>query len=439
VFGDETGDEPTDTALPQIIVAYEPTELIVTDGPLEYSPILGTDLLYVTNSESDVLMDVTSQRHFVVLSGRWYAGQGLAGPWEHVSPDDLPADFSKIPPESDAGHLLVQVPNTIESDEAVLDQQVPQTAAIDRTATITVEYDGDPQFAPIEGTSMEYAINTGTQVIGAEGKYFAVDDGVWFVADDPKGPWAVATERPEEVEQIPASNQHYNVKYVYIYDVTPTVVYVGYTPGYTYSYVYGGTVVYGTGYHYVPVYVPVYYPPPPTFGFHVRYNPWTGWGFGFSYSTGRFTFSIGYGGGYGGWGRYPYRGGYARGWHHGYRAGARAGYRAGQRNTARNIYRNQNNRLRTTQQPARANRPAAATASNRPNNVYTDRNGNVHRQNQNGSWQERGQNGWQDRPSTASSASSRSQLDRSAQSRTRGTNRTQSFKSTRPSGRRGGR
>lgn len=438
---DEAEEEAeTPEAIPQIIIATEATELIVTDGAPEYSPILGTELLYVTNSESDIVMEVATQRHFVILSGRWYASPSLQGPWEHIAPGDLPDDFGKIPPESDMGHLLVSVPDTLESNEAVLDQQVPQTAAIDRSATLNVEYDGDPEFAAIEGTSMEYALNTGTQVLRAEGRYYAVDEGVWFVSDTPEGPYAVATTRPAEVDSIPAENPHYNVKYVYVYDVQPEVVYVGYTPGYTYSYVYGGTVIYGTGYYYAPWYRTVYYPRPPTWGFHVRYNPWYGWGFGFSYSTGRFTFSIGRGGwgGRGWWGRpyYGYRRGYHRGWHRGYRAGARAGYRAGRHTAARsNMYRSQNNRARVSNQPARANRPTATTAPNRANNVYSDRSGNVYRQNQSGNWQQRSGNNWENRqPSTQN----RSQLERSSQSRSRGTTRTQSSRSSRPT-RSGGR
>ena len=164
--GDEAEEEAEDpAAIPEIIIATEPTELIVTEGAPQYSPILGTDLLYVTNSESDIVMELSTQRHLVILSGRWYAAPGLQGPWDHIPPDQLPDDFAKIPPESDMGHLLVSVPDTLESDEAVLDQQMPQTAAIDRSATLDVEYDGDPEFAPIEGTSMEYARNTGTQVL----------------------------------------------------------------------------------------------------------------------------------------------------------------------------------------------------------------------------------------------------------------------------------
>ncbi len=68
-------------------------------------------------------------------------------------------------------------------------------------------------------------------------------------------------------------------------------------PGYTSSYIYHGVPVYGTGWYYRPWWGSYhYYPRYPTWGFNVRYNPWYGWSFGLSYSTGRFTFSIGYGG-----------------------------------------------------------------------------------------------------------------------------------------------
>jgi hypothetical protein len=51
---------------------------------------------------------------------------------------------------------------------------------------------------------------------------------------------------------------------VKVYDVTPEVVYVGYTPGYYGSYYYHGAVVYGSGWYYTPWYGPYYYPRYPT-------------------------------------------------------------------------------------------------------------------------------------------------------------------------------
>jgi hypothetical protein len=450
----EEGDAPEETEPgppPRIVVATVPTELIVIQGEPEYTPIEGTGLLYMANTEDDILLEIESQSYYVVLSGRWYSSESLEGPWTYVTGDALPGSFAEIPPESQMGHLLVSVPGTDEANEAVLENQIPQTAAVDREATLDVTYDGEPQFEPVEDADLEYAANTATSVIRVDGRYYACDEAVWFVADSPHGPWVVADYVPQSIYTQPPSSPVYNVKYVYVYDSTPDVVYVGYYPGYTGSYVYYGTIVYGTGYYYRPWYGTVYYARPATWGFHVRWNPWYGWSFGFSYSTGPFHFHMGWGGWHhhGWWGPVGYRGyryGYHRGWHHGYRAGARAGYRhgyyAGRRDAARNnIYRTQRNSSRAVTRSQQATRQQPRASQGRQNNVYTDRSGNVYRRGSDGNWQQRDRSVWQ--PSTPSArdrsgTANRSQLDRSAQQRQRGTARTNNFQRSTPSRSRSG-
>jgi hypothetical protein len=251
---------------------------------------------------------------------------------------------------------------------------------------------------------------------------------------------------------IPPSSPLYNVKYVYVYDVTPQVVYVGYYPGYMGSYVYGPTIVYGTGWWYRPWWGVYYYPRPVTYGFHVRYNPWYGWSFGFSFSSGPFRITIGTGGMHGGW--------WGPGWYrpypaYAYRAGFRAGYRAGywssprpapygrgvgQVNVNRNIYNRSTNIQRNVSRDRLA-RPAQQprVAQGQPNNVFADRNGNVHRRTESG-WQTRDGNKWspaggtqtkqpaqtpQRQPSVkAQPRQTPSQLDRANTARQRGTIRT---------------
>ena len=62
---------------PAIVVATQPTELIVTEGAPELAPLEGTELLYMTNTEDDVLLEIDGQRYFLVLSGRWFASTSL--------------------------------------------------------------------------------------------------------------------------------------------------------------------------------------------------------------------------------------------------------------------------------------------------------------------------------------------------------------------------
>jgi hypothetical protein len=414
---------------PEIVVVTVPSELIATVGDAEFTPISGTELMFVGNTDSDVFFHSPTRRFYVLLSGRWFVADQLEGPWTWVPSPELPETFQNIPSDSEIGSILAHVAGTVEAEEAVLDTYIPQTANIDRTdQSLTVEYDGDPEWEEIEGTTLSYAINTGVPVVRAEPRFYAVSDGVWYVADSAEGPWTVATAVPEEIYDIPASCPIHHVTYVEIFEATPEYVVTGYYPGYTgtvvnqTTVVHHTTVVYGTGWWYAPWWRTRYYPHHATWGFHVRWNPWTGWNMGFTWTNGWFTFGIGYSPWRpwccyrGWWGPTPYRRGFyagrRAGWHAGYRAGFRAGYRAGQSN----IYRTQQARTRnaTAAQVAR-NRPATgpnrpqARPSNRPNNVQADRSGNVYRQRPSGGWEQRTPGGGWGQPSQRPSTGQRPQ------------------------------
>lgn len=402
--------EPVDSRVPRVIVATEPSELIVVDGKPKFASVAENEILYVTNTDSDVLMEIASQRYFALLSGRWYSTKNLfEGPWAFVPAEELPKSFAKVSPESDIGYILAHVPGTEQARDAVLDAQIPQTSAVRRDDTsLAVTYDGQPQFERIEDTGMEYAVNTASSVIKSGDRYYCCNEAVWYESGEPAGPWSVCVNVPGEIYSIPPSCPVYNVKYVYVYDVTPEVVYVGYYPGYMGCYVYGPTIVYGTGWWYRPWWGYYYYPRPVTYGFHVRYNPWYGWSFGVSFASGPFRVTIGTGGMYGGWwgpGRYrphPY---YAYG--AGYRAGYRAGYwasprpalyggaaGAGRVGPSRNIY-NRGTNIQRNVPRGQVARPSQQPrlAPGRENNVFTDRNGDIFR-NSDGGWQKREGKTW---------------------------------------------
>ncbi|MEJ8566983.1 hypothetical protein [Elongatibacter sediminis] len=284
---------------PEIVVSTVPAELLVTEGPADFAPLVD-DLLVLQNSDDDVFMHVGSQQYYIVLAGRWYRAPSLNGPWAYESAELLPPAFASIPENSAQADARVYVAGTDEAQEAVLDAQVPQTAAIQRgEVDVEVQYDGDPRLEPVDGTEdLRYVRNTGATVLYSDRVYYLVEDGVWYVSTSPNGPWQVADRRPAEVDYILPSSPVYNTKYVYIYDSTPEVVYVGYTPGYTGSYVHHGTIVYGTGWYYRPwVTTHYYYPRHSTWGFHVGYTPWYGWSFGLSWGWGPFSLSY-YTGGY---------------------------------------------------------------------------------------------------------------------------------------------
>jgi uncharacterized membrane protein YgcG len=161
------------------------------------------------------------------------------------------------------------VPGTPQAKQAVVEATTPHTQTINKSTTGTVTYDGQPQFNPIEGTPLRYAVNASPPVIRVDEKtYYVVDKGVWFSGTSPNGPWAVATSVPQIIYTIPASSAVHYVTYVHVYGATPTAVYTGYTAGYNGAVVTSSnTVVYSTGYVY-PGWAGAYWYPPPNYYYY---------------------------------------------------------------------------------------------------------------------------------------------------------------------------
>jgi len=274
--------------VPTIYTSQAPTELIVFKGQPDFVPIVGTQLLWASNTTSDVLIDTTNSNYYVLLAGRWFQGGNLAGPWTFVASNALPADFTKIPPQSLAGAVLPTVAGTAQAREALISNSIPQTATVPlkNGPKFTPSFDGPPQYQQIAGTPLAYVVNSPEPLIQVSAtSYYAVVAGVWFTAAQLTGPWTIATSVPAVIYAIPPSSPLHYVTYVRIYEATPQYVYVGYTPGYMGTVVTSyGTVVYGTGFVYTPWIGTVWYPPPYTYGVAAApiYNPYVGYTYAFA-------------------------------------------------------------------------------------------------------------------------------------------------------------
>ncbi len=289
---------------PQVFVNTQPSDLIAIDGPPKLAALPPTRLQYVSNSANDLFFFAPQNEWYVLLSGRWYRASALGGPWLFAS-NGLPPDFAQIPLNSPRGSVLVSVPGTAAAQYAGASAQVPQIASVDpANAQLTVSYNGQPEFQPIAGTPLYYAVNTPNDVVKVgESSYYACQSGIWFVAAAPNGPWAVARSVPAVIYTIPPNSPLYADTYVHVYAPDGTVVTTtettatpspyaattevlsGFTLGYLSYYWANGGWVYGTGWYwpgyYWPAAIPVYYPYPWT---------WTGgwartWAGGTYYNT----------------------------------------------------------------------------------------------------------------------------------------------------------
>jgi hypothetical protein len=270
---------------PKVFVSLQPAEMILLTGEPSYALVTGTRaLLWVGNTESDVFRTGKAGTIYYLVAGRWFSAPDFTGPWTFATPN-LPADFAKIPLEHDRSRVLAAVPGTRQAAEAVLLAQVPETARVNikQVKAPEVSYQGDPQFKPIAGTSLQSAVNTDKDVIKYGDLYYMCFQGVWFMSKSPTGPWEVCTNVPKEIYTIPASSPVHHVTYVTVEDddSSDEWVTVAVVAGYTGLMIGWGCAVWGTGWYYPPYgmyggYYPYYRPYYPTYGYSAWYNPWTG-------------------------------------------------------------------------------------------------------------------------------------------------------------------
>jgi hypothetical protein len=237
------------SSAPAVFISKEPAELILTQGDPTYSPIHGTKLMQVANTESSVFMNSGDGQYYLLTAGRWFRAAVLSGPWLPAS-TDLPREFARIPDDHPAAFVKASVPGTTEAKDAVLLASIP-TKTITTMAdppVVQVSYEGQPKFQTIQSTTVQYAVNTPNSVFLVGGSYYCCFDGVWFVSRTAAGPWTLCTSVPSAIYSIPPSHPMHNVTYVVVQSTTPTTVIYTQTAGYSGEYVAtNGVLMFGAG------------------------------------------------------------------------------------------------------------------------------------------------------------------------------------------------
>ena len=271
----------TASQVPIVYTSTAAAEIIVVEGAPKLTAIAGTQLSYVTNTPATLFYEKSNKQYYYLSSGRWFATANLSGPWAFAG-NNLPADFKKIPANGALGWVLPSVPGTSQANLAIQESQVPRSASVQRTATLTVTYAGEPAFQPIAGTNLFYAVNTNVDVIKvSDTEYYACQNAVWFKASSPNGPWVVADSIPDAIYQIPVNSPDYQDTYVTVESSNSTSVEYAYTSGYLWGYPWGLGFYYGTGWYYPPYFgyyggYPYYWGYPRTYVGGTYYNPATG-------------------------------------------------------------------------------------------------------------------------------------------------------------------
>jgi len=266
-----------DTEPEPFLISLEPTELIVTRGQPVLRSVGAAELKHVVNTDRD-LFELNGRWYFLA-AGRWFDTADLQGRWRHT--DALPEVFAAIPFDHARAHVRAAVPGTEEAIVSVMEATLPRhrTVASGAGQDLQVGYVGAPRFEPIEGTGLQRAINSPQHVVRHSDGYYLCVDAAWFFSRNPDGPWTVASDIPDEVYRIPATDPAYPVTYV-VPDPAPlspgNQIHFTWNRGYLGEYSTGVTVVHGTGWYYSPWVwhspggYPVYWSYPRTYGWYAR-------------------------------------------------------------------------------------------------------------------------------------------------------------------------
>jgi hypothetical protein len=201
---------------PTIIFSPAPALLIRIDGDPIYRPVPGTELQRVVNTKPLIVRDVAGMCYVKILDG-WMEAYSLeAGSWA----------VSGVAP--DGGDIAVRqavASNTVDlldgADRRTTGSQGLETGPapfifISTTPAALVVTDGPMTFAAVEGTSLEYAVNTTADVFRepTDQEIYVLISGRWYRAWRTSGPWQLVASRdlPADFARIPDGSPKASVK-----------------------------------------------------------------------------------------------------------------------------------------------------------------------------------------------------------------------------------
>jgi hypothetical protein len=186
---------------PKIFVGYRPSILLSVNGEPVLSEVPNTSLKFVVNTQWPLFFDSGNSTYYLAVGQQWLASNNLEGPWSVTK--KLPPDMSKVPQDKQWSALKKFIPPSTKSGA-----RTPDVFYSDKPAEIIL-FDGQPVYAQIPNTQLEYATNTNSVVFvfTPTQQFYYLTAGRWFSAMDLQGPWTYATpDLPADFAKIPLSS-----------------------------------------------------------------------------------------------------------------------------------------------------------------------------------------------------------------------------------------
>ena len=258
------------------VVAFSDSslEIIQSDGALKFDPIVANQLEGAANTSSLLFRD-REGTYYLLVSGRWLTADSVdSAAWTFLEPAQLPPAFASIPESSRWAEALASVPNTPANRIALLAASLPSERTLPRSTTISVQWQGEPQFIATDTTDLFCATNANALVLKLGKDFYCNTLDAWFIAANPNGPWLICVKIPRAIASLQIKSPLFEYRFVQVAESTPKTVTFRSISGARSEFVHDGVVVFGTGFA-IPVEMAgIQAFSSPSYGRGMWWNPW---------------------------------------------------------------------------------------------------------------------------------------------------------------------
>src|SRR5213596_229108 len=183
---------------PKIFVGYRPSILLSVNGEPVLSDVPNTNLKFVINTQWPLFFDTGASTYYLAVGQQWLTATNLDGQWSPTK--KLPPDMSKVSQDKQWSALKKFIPPPAKSGGVI-----PAVFYSNKPAEIIL-FDGQPVYAQIPDTQLEYATNTNSVVFvfTPTQQFYYLTSCRGFSAMDLQGPWTYATpDLPADFAKIP--------------------------------------------------------------------------------------------------------------------------------------------------------------------------------------------------------------------------------------------
>ena len=184
--------------------SWEKYRTLVADTAISITPNGGKQFLGVISWRANTVANVSARTVYVsdieVINSRF----PTLDP-EHEA--EMQQKISHVYPTMtfnvSLNHMIASLEKVKEPvSAAAVSTQVP-TIFASTSPAIVLMVDGKPVLVPIEGTKLQYVVNTNWDLFYDGSEYFLLSGKTWLKSKEPAGPWTATSKLPAEMAKLP--------------------------------------------------------------------------------------------------------------------------------------------------------------------------------------------------------------------------------------------